>query len=227
VLETRVWKTTKLLVTRLALALELAAYASTALDLGYLESRSRYPYLMPMAEITLGDYRVLATPDGLPGIHSSYREHAVLAEEFDLDATAGSLCFFAVGERAGDWPSLVVAQRYDPSGWGFNPGLLIVRETDIVFIGAGTRVLAYKLRPQPSRLWLDQAAIGFWGWSRFGDLIFMSAEIELAAWSIDGRKLWTTYVEPPWTFLVSNEEVHLDVMGDKSSFPAATGPRAG
>lgn len=186
-----------------------------------------YSDRMPMAEITLGDYRVLAAADSLPEIHSSYREHAVLAEEFDLDATGGSLCFFAVGERDGDWPSLVVAQRYDPSGWGFNPGLLIVPETDVVFIGAGTRVLAYKHHPQPSRLWVDQAAIGFWGWSRVDDIVFMSAEIEFAAWSVDGRKLWTTYVEPPWTFTVSDGHVHLDVMGDKSSFPAATGPRAG
>jgi len=28
----------------------------------------------------------------------------------------------------------------------------------------------------------------------------MSAELELAAWRTDGTKLWTTFVEPPWTY---------------------------
>jgi hypothetical protein len=32
--------------------------------------------------------------------------------------------------------------------------------------------------------------------------------------------------EPPWEYRVEDGTVHLDVMGDKSAFPLAAGPRA-
>lgn len=182
---------------------------------------------MDVAEISLGSYRVVASPDKLPGIHSHYQAHAALAEEFNLTSPDGAFCFFGIGEQAGEWPRLVVSQRYKPAGYGFNPGLLLVPETETVFIGAGTRVLAYRLRPHPIRLWVDEADTGFWGWSRSEDIVLMSAELELAAWSIEGHKLWTTFVEPPWSFTVSERHVHLDVMGKKSKFPIVYGPGGG
>jgi hypothetical protein len=52
----------------------------------------------------------------------------------------------------------------------------------------------------------------------------MAAELELAAWDTDGRKRWTTFVEPPWEFEVVEGIIRLDVMGRKSEFPVATGP---
>jgi hypothetical protein len=69
-----------------------------------------------------------------------YREHARLAEEFDLDSTGGATCFFGVGDASADSPTLVVAQRYVPAGYSFYPGILIVPETGVVFIGAGERL---------------------------------------------------------------------------------------
>lgn len=52
----------------------------------------------------------------------------------------------------------------------------------------------------------------------------MAAELELAAWDIRARKLWTTFVEPPWDYAVRDGIVHLDVMGSESTFALATGP---
>jgi hypothetical protein len=52
----------------------------------------------------------------------------------------------------------------------------------------------------------------------------MSAVIELAAWDLEGRKLWTTFVEPPWEYAARAGVVALDVMGTNSEFPARTGP---
>jgi hypothetical protein len=54
--------------------------------------------------------------------------------------------------------------------------------------------------------------------------ILLSAELELAAWDTDGRKLWTTFVEPPWGYTVEGDRVHLDVMGNKQSFTLRDGP---
>lgn len=103
--------------------------------------------------------------------------------------------------------------------------VLIVPETATVFVGAGERLLAYRLEPHPERLWMDQAFFGFWSWARFDGVVLMSSELELTAWTIDGRKLWSTSVEPPWTFDVADGRVALDVMGTKSSFDLTTGPK--
>jgi len=56
-------------------------------------------------------------------------------------------------------------------------------------------------------------------------LVVMSAELELAAWDLAGRKLWTTFVEPPWQYTVEDGSIHLDVMGTKSQFDLERGPK--
>ena len=52
----------------------------------------------------------------------------------------------------------------------------------------------------------------------------MSAELELAAWNLEGRKLWSAAVEPPWEYAVENGTVRLDVMGKMQSFDITQGP---
>ena len=106
---------------------------------------------------------------------------------------------------------------------GFSPGVLVVPETDVLFVGAGERLLAYDLA-HPARLWEDVAKVGFWGWARYGDVVVMSAELELAAWDIEGTKLWTTFVEPPWSYEVTDDILKLDIMGVKSEFSLGRGP---
>jgi hypothetical protein len=177
-------------------------------------------------ETVVPPYRVLANPSDLPALYDHYRERAELVEEFDLELAENPACFFAIGDQLA-WPKLVVAQRYWPAGWGFNPGIVVVPETATAFIGAGERALAYRLEPHPVRLWIDRAYVGFWSWARHGDFVVMSAELELAAWTIDGVKRWTMFVEPPWEYAVVDGRIELDVMGAKSSFDLASGPRAG
>ena len=174
------------------------------------------------AEIVVDSYRVITCNDGLPELYDHYREHAVLVDEIDLSSSKEALSFFGVGNQS--WPSLIVTQRYEPAGYGFYPGILIVPETAIAFIGAGVRLLAYRLDPTPVRLWIDQTDRGFWTWARHGDFVLMSAELELAAFTITGTKLWAMFVEPPWTYEVLEDIVHLDVMGEKTSFSIGKGP---
>lgn len=54
--------------------------------------------------------------------------------------------------------------------------------------------------------------------------MILSAELELAAWVMRGKKRWSMFVEPPWEYTVAGGLIHLDVMGAKSSFSIATGP---
>jgi len=174
-----------------------------------------------MFSVTVGDYMLLCSPDGLVG-YTIYRDRAQLVEEFDLKDPEGAACFFAVHNKNASI-LLVVAQRYSPAGHGFDPGIALIPETYILFLGAGRRLLAYDLSA-PRRLWEDTCNMGFWCWRRHGDYIVMSSELEMAAWDIHARKLWTQFVEPPWHYTVSNGIVHLDLMGQKSSFPLAIGP---
>lgn len=58
-------------------------------------------------------------------------------------------------------------------------------------------------------------------------LVVMSAETEMAAYSLTGARLWSTDVEPSWSYEVSAESVRLDVMGTIRSFPLEGGPPKG
>lgn len=149
------------------------------------------------------------------------RPRAELAEEIDLQRSDGDFCYLVVG-RSIDHPTLVLVQQYEPI-WEHHPGVLVVPETDVLFVGAGERLLAYDLA-QPARLWEDVADTGFWGWARYGEVVIMSAELELAAWTLEGTKLWTTFVEPPWSYEVTDDVLELDIMGVKSEFSLRGGP---
>lgn len=155
-----------------------------------------------------------------PSTLVDYERHAEFVEHFD-EAGPGGYFFVAVNDGA-DWPRLVVTQRFHP---GFAPGVLVVPEQRQLFIGAGTRLLAYEDRSGGwRRSWVDEADFGFWGWRRHEDVVVMSAELELAAWTTDGRKLWTTFVEPPWSYRVAAGQIVLDVMGDIRTIDLRQGP---
>jgi hypothetical protein len=177
-----------------------------------------------MFNIAIDNYNLLCVHDGLPNLYNEYCKHAVLSEHFNITASEGKSCFLGV-EKDGGWPFLVIAQRFDDACNSFYPGALLVTETKLLFVGAGERILAYKLDP-PARLWEDQANCGFWNWQRFGNTIVMSAELELAAWNIAGKKLWTMFVEPPWDYTVIDGIVTVDVMGSKSQFNLESGPKS-
>lgn len=158
-------------------------------------------------------------------IPEHYGGHDALVEEFDLErpASPGRNAFYLEVRRAFDWPFLYVAQQYAPNHWaGCYPGILLVPETHLLFVGSGERLLAYDLKA-PARLWEDRVLAGFHHWQRHGDVILMSAELDLFALDLRGTKLWSAYVEPPWEYRVDAGLVYLDVMGTTSSFPLLSG----
>lgn len=140
-----------------------------------------------MIHVTTGGY-TLSIAEAWPERDEPGCAHAVLVERI---ATAMA----AVGDAYGSdvhlevraatewptWPLLCVAQHYSPSSAaGCYPGFLLVPETAILFIGAGERIVAYDLHG-PVRRWEDHTDAGFHDWQRHGELVVMSAELELAA----------------------------------------------
>lgn len=171
-------------------------------------------------KVAVGEYVLCLVPDGLPLAFNEYVAHAALAERIKM-AEAG-LCCITVA-RGSAWPFLVVAQSIG-CAVGLGPGVLIAPDRDRLFVGGGERLLAYDLR-EPRRLWEDSAEAGFWGWTRHGDIVLMAGELEFAAWTVDAEKLWSTFVEPPWSFDVNGDTVRLDVMGRLETFPLRAGRR--
>ena len=47
---------------------------------------------------------------------------------------------------------------------------------------------------------------------------------DLAQVFTTGNKLWTTFVEPPWSYQVIGGQIRLDVMGTVSTFDLTRGP---
>lgn len=185
-----------------------------------------------MFEITVGDYTLHCQVGEWPLLYSEYCKSARLLEEFDVkdangqlgrsQVTEGTVSVLAV-EKGGGFPFLVIALRTLVVS-GFHPGALLIPEKDLLFVGANERLLAYDLRAV-KRLWEAKTDAGFWGWRRYGDIVVMSAELELAAYSLEAKRLWTMMVEPPWDYSVHDGNVQLDVMGTKTEFALATGPR--
>jgi hypothetical protein len=174
-----------------------------------------------MFQVTIGEYYLNLVSEGLPDLYNEYKSRAILVDEIDIRNSEGKNCFVSIG-RNNDWPFLVVAQRYAPFGCGFNPGTLLIPETNMLFVGAGERLLCYDLL-KPRRIWEDFTQVGFLHWSQFKKFILMSAETEFAVWNQEGKKMWSTFVEPPWDYKIVNGEIVLDIMGIKTIFEIETG----
>src|SRR5262245_54105242 len=97
-----------------------------------------------MFKITVGEYILSVHCGALPERYNRERQRAALAEEFGINSADGEACLLTASRHDGP-PHLVVAQRFNPCGGCFDPALLVVPETGILFLGAGERLLAYRL----------------------------------------------------------------------------------
>jgi hypothetical protein len=89
----------------------------------------------------------------MPNLYSEYHKRAKLVELFEGEDEEVSQFFLSVA-RGSEWPFLVVMQRYSPgpvSGF-YPPGVLLIPETHLLFIGVGDRIVIYSL-DSPKRLW--------------------------------------------------------------------------
>jgi hypothetical protein len=165
------------------------------------------------AAVGIGGFRAYVDTTR-PAALDAYRSRAELAHS--LRGDGDGYAFVALAAPDDSDLSLVVEGTFAVQG-GRGPGVLIVPPTQQVFIGTGATLTAFDRRGgRWSLTWTDEAEAGFWDWSQHGDVVLMAAELELAVWSSDGVKLWSRFVEPPWSYSVHGSDVHLDVMGTES-----------
>ncbi len=177
-----------------------------------------------MISIKMEDWELRIEDGSLPSIFTSYLKNAEFVDQIDVNNDEGRFLFLGVcnGVTKSGWPSVIIAQRYQDHRQTFSPGFLVVPDTSLIFLGAGERLLCYDLEKKV-RLWEDETDGGFWGWSESGSYILMSAELEFGVWEQSGKKLWSTFVEPPWSFEIKEQIVELDVMGAIQNFRISDG----
>jgi hypothetical protein len=99
-----------------------------------------------MFQLVVHGYTLTCFSGRLPENYAAYRERATLVDEIDLTEQMpyqADIYFLAV-QKGRDWPFLVVAQKYAPSGpAGSLPQALLIPETDVLFLGAGEYALLF------------------------------------------------------------------------------------
>lgn len=180
-----------------------------------------------MHTVSIGNWALLIEDGSLPSLYNAYFKHAAFVDQVTPMTPEGRTLFLGVYERGGThrWPEIVITQRYEDARGTFCPGFLVVPETSILFIGAGKQLLAYNIERR-ERIFEDCVDYGFWCWTRQEDYVLMSSELEFGVWRKTGEKLWSVFVEPPWSFNVSGENVELDIMGQVKILKLETGAAA-
>lgn len=170
---------------------------------------------------SVGSY-TLSVTDNPEEISTFLRDNAVVRHQLSQPVAGDSYIALGITD-CGLFPDLLLEGWYSPGpAQGFHPGALIILETQIAFIGAGTTIVVYDLSPI-SLLAQTQTECGFWGWRHINNVVVMSAELELAVWNIYGEKLWSRFVEPPWHYDIEDDTLLLNIMGDSIRLTLATG----
>lgn len=165
-----------------------------------------------MYRFQLDDWQIWLEENGELEDYVHFLKNADFVDEIEIDHSDLALSFIGIekGSEAKAWPSVVILQTHSHPTI-FPPGFLVVPENSLVFIGAGERLLCYDIERR-CRLWEDQTSEGFWKWSQHGQYVFLSAETEFGVWTKSGRRLWTTFVDPPWDYEVTGSTVNLSHM---------------
>lgn len=169
-----------------------------------------------MVSFSVGNYNLNFEQGKLPNIYESYIKNAKLVEEYDINNRDAQLFFLSVG-IAEKWPFITIAQRYEPYMSGFEPGVLLVPETDMLFIGAGERILIYDLK-EIKKFDEDYNYPGFLEWIRYKEYIFMLAELEVGCWRITGEKMWNRFAEPPYNITFENDSIIIQMDNETVKF---------
>ncbi len=180
-----------------------------------------------MLTITVDDYTI-STIDGDPhGWPFPWQgSGAKITERLEIAGDTGTWCGLKISHR--DRPVLELVIKY-PSEW-WKPGVLLVPESKVVFLEVSGRIYIYDLE---AGLQIAYERIDFpsWWWHREGDTVLLVAELDLMAWDISGRKLWSTDIEPPHDVTVRDGVVHVDAFSfarwrkqGRWRFPIRSGP---
>lgn len=168
-----------------------------------------------MIEFSFDKYTIAVHLDTPPDVYGMWLEYAKYLDTDDL-SKEGTSVYIGIAQ-GGRWYEDIIAFNTDPVDYGgFYPGFLIIPETEILFIGAGIIIKTYDLKNH-KKVFQKDTFVGFWGWQRWAEYVIMLEELEFGVYDLKGNEIWSTYVEPPWTYEINEGIVTLNVM-DKLSY---------
>ena len=98
---------------------------------------------MVMISFGHGIYTVSGQTGELPSIHDDYVHNAQLHDDLGIGDADGTPAFVTVSRHQEGWPFLAISPRC--SEWLPSLGVLLLLETERLFVGCGSSILAYDL----------------------------------------------------------------------------------
>ncbi len=170
-------------------------------------------------EVGAGGFRIVLSEEAPHGLD----ERRVNVDRLGDAEDDRKPCYVLV-HRANGAPTLLIIGRMRE---GFGCGVHLAQNTGVLFFGCGESICTYDMATG-TKLHADITPYAFHSWNRHscegGDVIIMSAELEVAGFATDGTKLWSGVVESPWDYGVSGDNMYTLVMGHRVEFPLLKGP---
>jgi hypothetical protein len=157
-------------------------------------------------------------------------ERSRLVDEVgDVPHRGDKAIWYAVGRPGDASPSLLIGL---PSSWlgSGNPireGVLVIPETERVFVATDDYAVCYAPdQDRWQRLWALplEHAFSVWGWRCHDDVVLLTGEVGLWAFSIEGASCGPRGSSRPGTSRSRAERRGLDVCGTLFGFPVRSGP---
>ena len=161
-----------------------------------------------MIDFSVDNYNISVFVGQPPNILDYYKKHAAFVDDEDLK-NEGTEVYVIVSNHLVKLNYAIIAFKTSPVGYaGFNPGFCYEKESETLFIGAGTLVKTYRLTDNKLIFQKDHG-MGFWGWTKYKDFILQMEEIGFGVFNLKGEQLWETYVSPPYDFEIKEDQITL------------------
>jgi len=161
-----------------------------------------------MIGFSVDHYKIIVSVGQRPDILDFYKQYAVFVDDIDLK-NEGTEVYIIVSKGFTTQETAIIAFKTDPVGYaGFNPGLHYEKESQILFIGAGTVVKTLRLTDY-KMIFEKNSGMGFWGWEKYEGYILQQEEIDFGVFSMTGEQLWETFVSPPYEFELIEDKIIL------------------
>jgi hypothetical protein len=161
-----------------------------------------------MIEFSVDNYNITAFVGQSPDILDFYRKHATFIDDKDLK-NEGTEVFVMISKDFLKPNYSIIAFKTDPVGYaGFRPGLHYEKESQTLFIGAGTLIKTYRLVDN-KLIFEKNHGMGFWSWTKHKNFVLQQEEIVFGVFNLLGEQLWETFVSPPYDFEINEDRITL------------------
>jgi hypothetical protein len=178
-----------------------------------------------MIEFSVDNYGFTVFVGKAPDILDYYKKHAVFIDDKDLK-NEGTEVYVIISKDFTKPDNSIIAFRTTSLDYaGFRPCLHYEKESQTLFVGAGTVIKTFRLRDN-ELVFEKNYGMGFWRWSKYGDFILQRGEIEFGVFNLSGQLLWDTFVSPPYNVELKEDKVTLTYDDTKDIRLLLTGHKA-